>query len=82
MEKNLDLVVLTSDTLFQHIEAIFNLLRLLALQLYNSTAVIADPLIHVIHLALLLVNRGLDVFHHIVESAMLVLTLVHPGIKS
>ena len=82
MEENLNLIILTSDMLFQCIEVSLNLLCLLALQLYDDTAVIADPLVHVVYQVLLLVNCGLDVFHHIVESTMLVLALVHPGVKS
>ena len=46
LEKDLDLVVLTSDTLFQCVEVILYLLHLLTLQLHDGAAVKADPLVH------------------------------------
>ena len=34
------------------------------------------------HLALLLINGDLDIFHHIAQGVELILSLVHPRIKS
>ena len=47
MEKDLDLVILTSDTLFQRVEVSLYLLRLLTLQLNNRSAIKADSTVHV-----------------------------------
>ena len=46
--KDLDLVVLTSDVLFQTIELMVHSLCLLILQLDNRLAVKADVLVHVV----------------------------------
>ena len=61
MKKDLDLVILTSDTLFQHIEASLYLLRLLTLQLNNGPAIKADPTVHVIDLTLLFVDGSANI---------------------
>ena len=82
MEKDFDLVVLTSNALFRHVKSVLYLLRLFALQLDNGTAVEADPLVHVIHLLLLLVEGDTNILKAVVDSAKLILQLVHPCIKS
>ena len=81
MEKHLDLVVLTSNMLLQHIKLVLHLLRLLALQLDYGTAVKADPLVHVIHFVLLFVEHDADILEVVVDSTELILQLIHPPIK-
>ena len=56
VEKDLDLVILTSNTLFQRVEASLYLLHLLTLQLNNGLAIKADPTVHVEDLMLLFVD--------------------------
>ena len=69
VEKDLDLVILTSDTLFQHIKVILHLFRLLTLQLNNGPTVKADPTVHVEDLTLLFVDSGADIILHIVDDS-------------
>ena len=69
MEKDLDLVVLTSDTLFQRVEASLHLFHLLTLQLNNGTAVKADPTVHVEDLTLLFVDSGANVILHVADGS-------------
>ena len=76
MEKDLNLVVLTSDTLFQHIKMSLYLLRLLTLQLNNTPAIKADSTVHVKNLALLFVDGNADVFLNIADGSELILKLV------
>ena len=76
MEKDLDLVILTSDTLFQHIKAILHLFCLLTLQLNNGPTVKADPTVHVENLMLLFVDGGADIILHVADDSEPVLQLV------
>ena len=76
MEKDLDLVILTSDTLFQRVEASLYLLRLLTLQLNNGPAVKADMTVHVEDLRLLFVNGSMDVVLHVADDSESILQLV------
>ena len=69
MEENLDLIILTSDTLLQCIEASLYLLRLLTLQLNNGPTIKADPTVHVEDLMLLFVDGGADVILHIADDS-------------
>ena len=69
MEKDLDLVVLTSDTLLQCVKASFYLLRLLTLQLNNGPDIKADPTVHVENLTLLFVDGSVDVILHIADGS-------------
>ena len=69
VEKNLDLVILTSDTLFQHVKTSLDLFRLLTLQLNNGPAVEADPLIHVVDCALLFIDSGMDIVLHVADDS-------------
>ena len=69
MGKDLDLVILTSNPLFQCIEVSLHLLRLLTLQLNNGPAIKADPTIHVEDLMLLLVDGSTDIVLHIADGA-------------
>ena len=70
MEKDLDLVILTSDTLFQHVKTSLDLFRLLTLQLNDGPAVEADPLIHVVDRALF--TGGKPLFTHWVYAEFIV----------
>ena len=65
VEKDLDLVILTSDTLFQRVEASLYLLHFLTLQLNNGPTVKADPTVHVEDLTLLFVDGGADIILHV-----------------
>ena len=76
MEKDLDLVVLTSDTLFQRVEVSLYLLCLLALQLINRSTVKVDPTVHVEDLVLLFVNSDMDVLLYIGDGSELILQSV------
>ena len=82
MEENLNLVILTSDTLFHHIKAVLNFLHLLALQLDDRTTIQVDPLVHIVDQVLLFVHGDLDVFLHVTEGPELILPLVYPHVKS
>ena len=55
VEKDFDLVILTSNVLFLCVKSTLHLFRFLALQLDYRTAVEADLLVHVVHLVLLVV---------------------------
>ena len=68
MEKDLNLVVLTSDILFQHIEASLYLLHLLTLQLKNRPTIKADPFVYIEDLALLFVDGNMDIFLHVTDG--------------
>ena len=81
MEKDLDLVVLTSDTLFQRIEAGLYLLCLLALQLNNRSAIEADPTVQVEDLALLFVDCDMNIFLHVTDGLETILQPVEPCVK-
>ena len=76
VEKNLDLVVLTSDTLFQHVKMSLYLLRLLTLQLNNGPAIKADPTVHVEDLTLLFVDGSTNVVLHVADGLEPILQLV------
>ena len=69
MKKNLDLVILTSDTLFQRIKVSLDLFCLLTLQLNNGPAIKADPTIHVEDLALLFVDGSMDIVLHVTDDS-------------
>ena len=69
VEKNFDLIILTSDTLLQGIETSLYLLRLLTLQLNNGTAVKADPTAHVEDLTLLFVDCGANIILHVADGS-------------
>ena len=76
MEKDLDLVILASDTLFQRLEASLYLLRLLTLQLNIGPTVKTDPTVHVVDLTLLFIDSGADIILHIVDDSEPVLQSV------
>ena len=76
MEKDFDLVILTSNTLFQRVKTSFYLLRLLTLQLNNGPTIKADPTIHVEDLMLLFVDSSADIILHIADDLELVLQSV------
>ena len=76
VEKDFDLVILTSDTLFQHVKAHLCLLCLLALQLNNRSAIKADSTVHVEDLMLLFVDGNTDVFLYVVDGSELILQSV------
>ena len=81
MEKDLDLVVLTSDTLLQCVKASFYLLRLLTLQLNDRPAIKADPFVHIKDLALLFVDSNADVLLHVMDGLETILQPVKPHVK-
>ena len=68
VEKDLDLIILTSNTLFQRVKASLDLFRLLTLQLNNGTAIKADPTIHVEDLTLLFVDGSADIILHVADG--------------
>ena len=68
VEKDLDLVILTSNTLFQHVEVSLYLLCLLTLQLNNGPTIKADLTVHVEDLMLLFVDGSTDVVLHIADG--------------
>ena len=76
MEKNFDLIILTSDTLFQHVKVSLDLFRLLTLQLNNGPAIKADPTVHVKDLTLLFVDGSMDVILHTADGSEPILQLV------
>ena len=67
MEKDFDLVVLTSDMLFQCVEMSLYFLRLLTLQLNNRSTIKADLAVHVKDLVLLFVDGNANVLLHVTE---------------
>ena len=69
MKKDLDLVILTSDPLFQRVKASLYILCLLTLQLNNGPTVKADPTVHVIDLTLLFVDGGANIVLHVVDGS-------------
>ena len=81
MEKDLDLVVLPSDTLFQCIKVSFYLLRLLTLQLNDRPAIKADPFVHIKDLVLLFVDGNTDVLLHVTDGSETILQPVKPHVK-
>ena len=76
MEKDLNLVVLTSDTLFQRIKASTYLLRLLTLQLNDRPAIKANLLVHIKDLVLLFVDSNADVLLHVTDGSETILQSV------
>ena len=76
MEKDLNLVVLTSNTLFQHIKASLYLLRLLTLQMNNGSALKADPTVHVEDLVLLFIDGDTNILLHVADGLELILQSV------
>ena len=81
MEKDLDLVILTSDTLFQRVKVSLYLLRLLTLQLNNGPTIKADPTVYVEDLMLLFVDGGVDIVLHIADDSEPVLQSVQSHIQ-
>ena len=73
MEKDFDLIILTSNMLFQHVEVSFDLLCFLTLQLNNGPAIKADPTVHVEDLTLLFIDSDTDILLHVVDSLDLIL---------
>ena len=82
MEKNFNLVILTSDVLLQHVKPSLNFLCLLAFQLDNGTAVEADLLIHVVHSVLLFVEGDVNILKAVMDGVRHILQLVCSPVKS
>ena len=76
VEKDLDLVILTSDTLFQHVKTSLDLFCLLTLQLNDGPAVEADPLVHVVDHALLFVDGSTDIVLHVADDSKPILQTI------
>ena len=81
MEKDLDLVVLTSDTLFQRITASLYLC-LLTLQLNDRPAIKTDLFVHIKDLVLLFVDSDMDILLHIMDGSETILQLSSVEIPS
>ena len=81
MEKDLDLVILTSDTLLQCIKMSLHLLRLLTLQLNNGPTVKADLTVHVEDLMLLFIDGGTDIVLHVADGTEPILQSVWPHVQ-
>ena len=76
MEKDLNLVILTSDTSFQRIEASLYPPHLLTLQLNDRPAIKADPFVHIKDLVLLFVDSNADVLLHVTDGSETILQSV------
>ena len=77
VEKDLDLVVLTCDALFQGVDAILDPLGLLALQLDKQLAVEVDLVVQVPNPTLLRVHQGSHIIIHGLKTTPFDLQLIH-----
>ena len=69
VEKDLDLIILTGDALFQRVKASLDFFHLLTLQLNNGPAIKADPTVHVEDLMLLFVDSSVNIVLHVVDGS-------------
>ena len=81
MEKDPNLVVLTSDMLFQRIETSLYLFCLFTLQLNNRSAIKAELTVHVEDLTLLFVDGDTNVLLYVTDGPETILQLVKPCVE-